>query len=239
MSPDLRCLFFDIDGTLCNYGVDPREALDDVCGRRGVDASLDPYEYYELYEVVAIELPRASYGEISNEAYRRLLEREGYDDLDLAQQIAEEYRRVRLASVSLYPGTNELLQELSRRFSLGVISNGPSPIQRAKLSKFHLGDYFDAIIISGEAGVQKPERAIFRLALEAIGAEPGESAHVGDSLAYDVVGARGAGLVSFWVNRHVRDFLHSDANVSDVTPDYEVGDLRELPHILDGLSTPR
>ncbi len=238
MSLDLKCIFFDIDGTLCDYGVDPREVLDDVCARRGVNASLDAYEYYELYEVVAGELPRASYGEISDEAYRRLLEREGYDDLNLARQIAEEYRRIRIASVNLYPGTNELLQDLSLRFSLGVISNGPSPVQRAKLSKFHLGDYFDAIIISGEVGVEKPEKAIFRAALGEVGADAEESAHVGDSLMHDIVGARGAGLVSFWVNRQARDYLHPDANVSDVAPDYELSDLRELPPILDGLSTP-
>ncbi len=230
----MRCIFFDIDGTLCDYGIDPREALKAVCHSHGVVASLDPYEYYESYKVVAKEKSRASYKEISDEAYRRLLQREGYDDLDLAGKIAEDYRQVRLASVNLYPGTKAVLDGLSERYKLGIISNGPSQIQRAKLSMFHLGEYFKTVVISGEAGAEKPESAIFHLALEGLRAAPQESAHVGDSLAHDVTGALRAGLTSFWVNRGVQE-----PEDLDVTPHFELGDLRELPRILNGVSTPR
>ncbi len=229
----LRCIFFDLDGTLCDYGIDPREALEGVSRGHGIDAALDPFEYYEFYKVVAAERPGESFEQISDEAYRRLLSRAGYDDLELAREIAAEYRRVRLESLSIFPGTNRVLQDLSRRYELGVISNGPSQIQRAKLSKFHLGDFFKTIVISGEAGVEKPDEAIFRLALEGLDARPTESAHVGDSLKYDVTGALRAGFTSFWVNRGVLQY-----EVTEVAPHYELNDLRELPPILDGRLTP-
>ena len=51
------------------------------------------------------------------------------------------------------------------------------------------------IIDSAVVGVAKPDPAIFAIALSALGVPPGETVlHVGDSLRYDVAGARAAGL---------------------------------------------
>ncbi len=230
----LDCICFDIDGTLCDYGVEPRTALERVCRDLGIEAALDPDEYYELYKVVAKERSESGYSEVSDEAYRRLLEREGYGDPQLAERVADGYRRTRLASIELYPETLEVLETLSQRFRLGIISNGPSEIQRAKISKFRLADYFEVIIISGEVGLEKPHEAIFNLALQQIQAEASRSAHVGDDLNHDVKGALGAGLTSFWVNRGVLNFQGVE-----VAPHYELENLRELLSVLDGYPTPR
>ncbi len=225
----LDCIYFDIDGTLCDYGLDPQVALERVCRDLRIEAILDPYEYYDLYKIVARAAPYRSYREISNEAYRRLLEKKGYGDAQLAERVGEGYRRARLESLSLYPETREVLDRLSESFRLGIISNGPSEIQRAKIKKFDLRRYFDAIIISGEVGVEKPSETIFSLALKLIRAEAAKSAHVGDDLKHDVKGALGAGLTSFWVNRGVLDF-----EGMDVAPHYELQNLGELLPLLDG-----
>ena len=52
-----------------------------------------------------------------------------------------------------------------------------------------------AIIDSGVVGVAKPAAEIFRHALEPIGVEPEQALYVGDTVRYDVRGARAAGLV--------------------------------------------
>ncbi len=220
---------FDIDGTLCDYGIDPQVALTRVCESLGVEATLDPEDYYELYKAVAVERPGDTYRAISDEAYRRLLEMHGYSDARLAERVGEAYRDVRLSSLSLYPETLEVLESLNGRYSLGIISNGPSEIQRAKLRKFRLARYFDSIIISGEVGVEKPSETIFALALGEAQAKAERSAHVGDSLRHDVKGALGAGLTSFWVNRGVLDL-----EITHVAPHYELQSLAELLPILDG-----
>lgn len=230
---DLRAVFFDIDGTLCTYGLRPREALRQLAQEHGVDAELDHHEYYALYKVVAQEGARTGYPDISNEAYRRLLAAHGYDDPALAAQIGEGFRRLRLDSVDLYPETNEVLADLGERYALGIISNGPSEIQRAKLNKFHLGDFFQSIVISGEAGVDKPEAAIFERALDSLHVTAGESVHVGDSLPHDVQGALGAGLTSVWVDRKVLQF-----EGLQVVPQHTVQNLEELPPLLNRLATP-
>jgi putative hydrolase of the HAD superfamily len=52
----------------------------------------------------------------------------------------------------------------------------------------------DAIIVSGAVGVEKPNRRIFDMALDALDAQPSEALHVGDSVRFDVEGAIAAGI---------------------------------------------
>lgn len=51
-----------------------------------------------------------------------------------------------------------------------------------------------AIVDSGVIGVAKPDPAIFGPALDALGTDASRTLHVGDSVHYDVIGARRAGL---------------------------------------------
>jgi putative hydrolase of the HAD superfamily len=224
----LKTLFFDIDGTLCEYGVAPNVALRQACAAAGIDAELDHHEYYDLYRVVHAETPTAGYEAVSDEAYRRLLSAHGWPDPSLARQVAATYRRDRLKSIALYPETREVLDALHGDYPLGIISNGPGEIQWAKVEKFRLRPYFRTIIISGEVGTEKPEAAIFRLALKDLNGEAETSAHVGDHPKADVQGARGAGLTSIWVNRGVF------GSEERATPHHEIQDLRGLIPLLEG-----
>jgi putative hydrolase of the HAD superfamily len=52
----------------------------------------------------------------------------------------------------------------------------------------------DGAISSAQAGVAKPDPAIFRRALELAGAPQALALHAGDSLEYDIFGALAAGL---------------------------------------------
>jgi FMN phosphatase YigB (HAD superfamily) len=109
---------------------------------------------------------------------------------------------------------------------LGIISNGPSDLQRYKLKLFDLEREFDPIVISGEIGVAKPDQKIFRYALERAGVSPEEALYVGDSPVYDIVGAKGAGMMMAWVNRAKTPLENLDPG-----PDYTMNDLRELLEI--------
>jgi HAD superfamily hydrolase (TIGR01509 family) len=79
---------------------------------------------------------------------------------------------------------------------VGVLTNGPSDFQRRKLDVSRLGPELDAIAISEELGVAKPEAEAFAKALDLLGTRPEETAMVGDSLANDVLGGLGAGLAA-------------------------------------------
>jgi putative hydrolase of the HAD superfamily len=54
---------------------------------------------------------------------------------------------------------------------------------------------FDEIVISGEVGLHKPEPAIFELACERVGFEPGECVFV-DDLRENCAGAEAVGITA-------------------------------------------
>ena len=81
----------------------------------------------------------------------------------------------------------------------------------------------ECIIDSGVVGVAKPDPRIFHIALDAMGVAATDAWYVGDMPAFDVTGARNAGLRPFLMDP---DQLHLDA-------DYDrVGSLAELASLV-------
>jgi putative hydrolase of the HAD superfamily len=92
------------------------------------------------------------------------------------------------------PDTTSVLEALrARGLVLGVVSNADGRIA-GDLAKNGLGTHFETVIDSHVVGVEKPDPAIFHLALAALGMTAAESLYVGDVFGIDVVGARRAGL---------------------------------------------
>ncbi|MEU9301941.1 HAD family hydrolase [Streptomyces sp. NPDC048269] len=81
---------------------------------------------------------------------------------------------------------------------LGVITNGDPSAQRLKLRSARLDGLFETVVISGEYGIRKPDRGLYRIALDALGASSGFM--VGDDLGADVAGGSRAGLHTVWVS---------------------------------------
>ncbi|HUZ85071.1 MAG TPA: HAD-IA family hydrolase [Gaiellales bacterium] len=91
----------------------------------------------------------------------------------------------------------------TRRLGLatGILTNGPSDVQRRKIAAAGLAWAVDVIVVSAERGVVKPAPEIFALACAELGVAPGGVAMVGDSLSSDVTGALAAGLgAAAWVD---------------------------------------
>lgn len=104
----------------------------------------------------------------------------------------------------LYPDVQGSLETLrSKGYQLGIISNNVDEMLD-RLRQFQLQQYFDTVTYSQEARVDKPNPAIFRLALERSGHAPNEAVHVGDSHEADVLGAQGAGITPVLVDRDQR-----------------------------------
>jgi putative hydrolase of the HAD superfamily len=78
-------------------------------------------------------------------------------------------------------------------FRLGIVSNSDGRVEEA-LEAAGLRQYFDVVVDSALAGVEKPDPRIFHAALEALGVLPEEALYVGDLYDVDVVGARAAGM---------------------------------------------
>lgn len=103
-----------------------------------------------------------------------------------------------------YPETREILESLrSMEYRLGVISNNSDDIHRT-LGAHDLARYFDHVTYSQEVRAEKPDPALFRLALDRAECDPSEAVHVGDIYEADVVGARAVGIFPVLVDRDDR-----------------------------------
>ncbi len=148
---------------------------------------------------------RAGDGEWSDDfvraAFRRLVADHAAGHDHAAEAIADRYIHLSVERARLYADTEPALDRLASRVRLAVISNGLSRDQRRKLERLDLARRFDAIVISEEVSLLKPDAAIFAHALDAIGARPGSAIYVGDNPAHDIAGAHAAGMRGVWVDR--------------------------------------
>jgi HAD superfamily hydrolase (TIGR01549 family) len=161
-------------------------------------------------------------------AFRELLARHAERDDAFADEVFEAYESTWPRSVAIYEETLPTLDALHGRARLVMISNGLTQYQWPKIDRFDLRPYFERIVISEEAGVVKPDAAIFAAALEGLGAAPEAAIHVGDSHSADVVGARAAGWLAAWIRR---DDGHAAAHAdpdAEHDADLEIESLSEI-----------
>ncbi len=156
--------------------------------------------------------------------YRRLLEELGIEDRDLPQKLYDTF-----SDSTSYKVFDDVVPALSRLeeagFRLGLISNFEGWLQKILVEQ-ELAETFDISVISGLEGVEKPDPAIYRLAIERAGVDPGRAVHVGDSLAMDVVPATAAGMNAVLLDRVDR---YPDVAAAKITS------LKELPALVTKL----
>jgi len=97
--------------------------------------------------------------------------------------------------VTFFDGTLDILDDLSKRYSLGVISNG-----NADVNHIGIGHLFNFILSSEKVGVAKPHPDIFHQAIKLSGVNANEIVYVGDDPKRDVLGALSSGLHAIWFN---------------------------------------
>lgn len=100
----------------------------------------------------------------------------------------------------LYADARRCLDRLQGRHRLAVISNFDGRLRRV-LDDLGVSARFEGLFISSELGCEKPDRAIFRHALEFMNAEPARCIHAGDDPERDWAGAVAAGVGVFRVTR--------------------------------------
>ena len=130
------------------------------------------------------------------------LETLGHPDPTLAGTIATEFARRRRARIKLFPDALDCLAWWrAHGIALGLVTNGDATQQRDKIARHALARYFDVIVIEGEFGAGKPDEAVYRHALNALGARAADTCMVGDHLDFDVAGSQALGMQGIWIDR--------------------------------------
>jgi len=143
------------------------------------------------------------------------------------EELAVAWATARKKLSRLMPDAREVVTRLAERYKLGLLTNGAPAFQRQKFAAFGLESRFQAVAVSGERDIGKPDPGIFHWLLGELAVKASEAVMVGNSLERDIAGARNAGICSVWIR------VPGAEESVDVTPDFEILSLAELPAVLD------
>lgn len=120
----------------------------------------------------------------------------------------------------LMEDTIEVLDQLSKKYRMAILTNGDSVSQRGKLNTFPHLDWFEIVMVAGDYPWAKPDVRIFKLLCKKLKVMPYEVVFVGDTIVSDIIGAKNAGMKTVWVQGN--EELNSDL------PDIRLYRLSEL-----------
>jgi putative hydrolase of the HAD superfamily len=227
-----RHIFFDLDHTLWDFETNSRQALMQIFESHELPAKgIDSFEkFHEKYMPINDRYwARYHNGLVNKESvrvgrfYDTLVEC-GLDDETLARNMAGDYIEISPRMKALFPGAVEILNYLHQKYTLHLITNGFAEVQWIKVEHSGLKPFFEHIIISEEVGTQKPDKAIFEIAMQRANTNNLECIMIGDNYNTDIVGAKNAGIDQV--------FFNPGKNRKRQPVTYEITELAQLKGIL-------
>lgn len=215
----IKHIFFDLDHTLWDFETNSdlafKKTFQNLQFKVDLDKFLNYYrpinlKYWKLYREEKVSKTQLRYGRL----------KDTFDFLKIVvsdeqiEAMAVEYIRVLPENNQLFEGTLEILEHLSLKYQMHIITNGFQEVQYLKLEKSGISKYFNQIITSESVGVQKPHPAIFYHAMKLADTTPQESIMIGDNWEADIMGAYQTGMNVIFFNYHQEPV---GANIKSIT----------------------
>lgn len=211
VNSNIDIIFFDAGETLIHPHPSFPELFATVCGRHDVDVRPSDVEsvqerlaphLIDLAEDTGVTQPSLDPDDslvFWTFLYRRFLQELGIEDERLPGELYKTFSDS--TSYKVFDDVLPVLAALEESgYRLGLISNFEGWLQNILVEQ-ELGESFDVTVISGLEGIEKPDPAIYRLAIERAGVDPGRAVHVGDSVTMDVEPAREVGIQAVLLDR--------------------------------------
>ena len=223
----LKAVIFDLDNTLYDFNTAHRLGLREMANygesRFGVSAE----RFLQAYRLVDVqlkkELPYSAACHNRLIIAQRMLELLGLPSLVTPLELYETYWGTIIRTIKPFEGVTALLSTLKRQhIKTGIITDMTAHIQHRKIAALGLSEYFDVMVTSEEAGIEKPNPKIFYDCMRKLNVHPKECVYIGDSFERDVCGAHAAGMLPFWLNRDGMpapkvDFVYKEVDsISDI-----------------------
>lgn len=202
--PDLprpKAICLDLDNTLYEY------APCDSAGMAAVYKKLK--RQFSVEEATAKSCFQQARSEIKHQLgataashsrllyFQRMLEIAGFKcQIPLCLDLEQTFWRFYLQQMRLFSGVADFLYALrEKNIAIAIVSDFTLQIQMRKLMWLELDCLVDYLVTSEEAGADKPDAAIFQLALAKLGTDPGHTWMIGDEYEKDIRGATACGMI--------------------------------------------
>jgi 8-oxo-dGTP diphosphatase/putative hydrolase of the HAD superfamily len=148
----------------------------------------------------------------------------------LIEEYGMERPRWRTEDEELFHGAYECLEQLSKKYKIGIIAN-QVPGTAARLEKHGVLKFIDLVIASAEEGLEKPDRRIFELALARANCKPENAVMIGDRVDNDIIPAKKMGMKTVRVRQGM--WKYWEVCGEEEQADYEIDDLSEVLVLFD------
>lgn len=225
-------IFFDLDHTLWDFETNSKKALEQIFEEQRLnERGIPSYEkFHSTYLPINDRYWARYHNQIVSKEKLRLgrfhdtLKEFKIDDEALAETMAQSYLDISPKMTALFADAIDVLKYLQEKYKLHLITNGFAEVQWIKIENSGLKPFFEHIVISEEVGTQKPDKAIFEIAMERAKTNKDECIMIGDNYNTDIVGARNAGMDQI--------FFNPKKNRKREPVTYEVNSLIQLKEIL-------
>jgi putative hydrolase of the HAD superfamily len=236
-------IFIDFDDTLYDTHGNAVIALAETYEHFNLSRYFaDPKVFYDDYWRTNIDLwGRYSKGEITrdyliverfrhplcvSEELRVKCEESASEFRDYCLQVSDVFLDYCSNKPGVIEGAHELMDYLKQKgYRIHMCSNGFHEVQYKKLKACGLKDHFDTVILSEDAGVNKPSPLFFEYALNLSNAKKDTTIMIGDNFQTDILGAKHAGLDTIYFKRW------KDSPATEPVT-YEVETLKEIINFL-------
>jgi len=225
-------IFFDLDNTLWDFESNSSETLTELfhhhqlknLGIASADLFIEKYKLRNQMMWEQYRLGKIEKATLRNDRFTLTFWDMGIDTELVPKSLADDYIYWSPRKNRMFPHTVDVLNYLSRKYKLHIITNGFEEAQTIKLKSSGIEHLFDHVIISEHTGFKKPDVNIFHYALNKTTSSPDECLMVGDGLEIDILGAVNAGWDSVFFNPG--KITHSNFTT------YEINCLSELRDFL-------
>ncbi len=219
-------VLFDADDTLFRF--DAFKGLTALFAGYQMEFTQDDYDRYQHKNLKlwqAYQAGELHSDQVKSKRFEHWSQRLGIDPMQLNQEFLDSMVLV----TEPMPHALNLLNKLRPHVNLGIITNGFTHIQRARIERLGLQDCFKLLIISEQVGVTKPHIRIFHHALELMKhPQPSRALMVGDNPDTDIRGGQTAGFDTCWLNTEFKKAPNT------ISPTYQVASLLALDRLLLG-----
>ncbi|WP_298422355.1 YjjG family noncanonical pyrimidine nucleotidase [uncultured Kordia sp.] len=187
-------IFFDLDHTLWDFEKNSALTFKKILAESNIPVNID--QFLEIYVPINLEYWRLFREEKITKSelrYQRLhktfTQLEVVVSDEMIDHLSEQYIKYLSTFNYLFEYTEELLDNLQKKYKLHIITNGFRGVQHKKIKASGIYDYFEHIIDSESVDVKKPNPKIFNHALELANVTAQNSVMIGDSFEADIKGA--------------------------------------------------
>lgn len=224
----IKAVLIDIDNTLLDFDKCAKASIKYACNVHGI-----VYEerIFDAFSVIndnfwkMIERGELTKPELHRIRWSTIFKHVGIDSD--GPSFENTFRYAVTQSAETVDGAEDLLEYLSKKYTVCVASNAAHSQQAQRLEKAGLSKYIDKFFVSWDIGFDKPDKRFYQACLDGLdGIDKSQVIMIGDSLTADIQGGINIGIKTCWFNKF------NTTTPKDVSFDYTVSRLEEIKKIL-------